>query len=586
MKYNPITLAFPEDKEKEFRKIYFDNSISVVRLALLLAMVIYVVFGYLEYASATEYRSIINIIHFAVIIPGLALIYALSYTKIFIRTWQRLISVAFVLAALGKIILLILMPDNSAYYTGLILIYSAGYFVFRLRFIYAAIAGWTTFLCFNAAVFYFPDISFNEVITYNFFYLALNLFGMLSAYNMELYNRKNFYLNTKLDATEKEKLREQVRLANKSVEFKQNFLANMSHEIRTPLTGLVGMIDLLKKTDLDNQQIDYINTLKHSTENLHEIINQVLDYSKIEAGKVRLKKKVFQVQTLLVNAKNLFSSICDKDIEFEMVVGQEVPIYIKADKDRITQVINNLISNAVKFTNAGKIMLKVNHIASSDITKDIMLKVEVSDTGQGIKPEKLDQVFVPFAQIDEVDTRSCDGTGLGLSICKKLVEMHGGEIGFDSKYNMGSTFWFTFKAEIIDKNETSKYLFNDELPGSKKSLKILFAEDKKVNQKVISLLLESMGHEVTLANNGKDAIDKYEEDYFDLIIMDVQMPVMDGITATQKLKAKYKDIPPIVGLSANAFEGDHKKYIKLGMDDYITKPFKDEDFMEVVKKFF
>ncbi len=586
MKYNPITLSFPSKYERGFRERYLSDSIFVVRCALLLAIGIYIFFGYLEYISTIEYSRLSNIIHFAIVIPALVLIWALSFTKLFLNIWQRLISIAFVCAAVGKIILLVLMPENSAYYTGLVLIYSAGYFVFRLRFIYAAITGLVTFLLFNSGILFFADISFNEVLTYNFFYFALNLFGMLAAYNMELYNRKNYFLSTQLDRKEAEKLREQVELTKKTVEFKQNFLANMSHEIRTPLTGLVGMIEILRKTKLDSHQLDYVNTLKQSTENLHEIINQVLDYSKIEAGKVKLNTKVFRVQDLLINARKLFSSICDKDISFEMVVEQEIPIYIKADKNRIIQVINNLISNAVKFTNAGKIELKVKYVSIDKKKKEIIIKIEVSDTGQGIKPEKHDKVFIPFAQIDETDTRDYDGTGLGLSICKKLVEMHEGDIGFRSEYKTGSTFWFTFKAQSVSNDEIPSFIKNDEFIGTFKSLKILFAEDKVINQKVVKLLLESMGHTVTIANNGKEAIEIYEQGSFDLIIMDVQMPVMDGVTATQTLKAKYDKLPPIVGLSANAFDIDYNKYINLGMDDYITKPFKDEDFREVVNKFF
>ncbi len=586
MDFNPVTLSFSDSLEGKFKKKYFRDSVNLIRIALILSVAIYSIFGYLEITSEIEYKVTSTIINFGLIIPALILIFLLTYIKWFEKVWQLFLSMAFIFAALSKVVLIILMPDVHTYYTGLIVIYSAGYFVFRLRFIYASIVGWTTFVFFNAGILFFADISYNSVLVYNFFYLALNLFGMLSAYNMELYNRKNYFLSTQLDEKEAEKLREQVELANKTAEFKQNFLANMSHEIRTPLTGLVGMIELLGKTKLDAVQHDYVSTLKQSTENLHEIINQVLDFSKIEAGKLKLNIKTFQVQTLVINAKKLFSSICDKDIAFDMHIEEEVPVFIKADKSRIMQIINNLISNAVKFTNQGEIELFVKHIKTDTITNEATIKIEVKDTGYGIRPEKQDQLFIPFAQIDEVDTRDYDGTGLGLSICKELVKIHGGEIGFESEYKVGSTFWFTFKAKVVMWDEMPSVLDTDEAFNSSKKLKILLVEDKMINQKVIKLLLSSMGHHITLAGNGKEALEKFQPGQFDVILMDIQMPVMDGIAATKKLKEDYKNLPPIIGLSANAFEGDSEKYKKLGMDDYITKPLKQEVFTEVINKFF
>ncbi|MBS4014700.1 MAG: response regulator [Bacteroidetes bacterium] len=586
MQHHPITLAFNEDLEKQYREKYFKDSLIVLRIALLLGVVTYSLFGYLEANADLSYRTQTLVVHFGIIIPFLAVVFLASFVDYFERIWQLVLTIAFIGAAASKIYMITLVPDNYVYYTGLIVIYSAGYFVFKLRFIYASIAGWTTFLMFNLTVLISSSISFADIIAYNFFYLALNLFGMLAAYNLENSNRNNYLLTSQLNAKESEELRRQVELANKSAEFKQNFLANMSHEIRTPLTGLVGMIELLGQTPLNHQQQDYINTLKQSTENLHEIINQVLDYSKIEAGKLKLNIKTFQFQALLINAKKLFSSICDKEISFEIHVEEEVPLFINADKSRIMQVINNLISNAVKFTSRGKISLNVKHVNTDSLTHETTIKIEVADTGLGIKPEKHNQLFIPFAQIDEMDTRDYDGTGLGLSICKELVKLHGGDIGFESEYKVGSTFWFTFKAKVADWEEMPSLLSSDEAFNSSKSLRIMLVEDKKINQKVISLMLSSIGHKVTCVNNGEEALSAFVPGAYDMILMDVQMPVMDGIAATQALKEKYADVPPVVGLSANAFEGDSEKYKKLGMDDYITKPLKYEDFTEVVNKFF
>ncbi len=240
----------------------------------------------------------------------------------------------------------------------------------------------------------------------------------------------------------------------RSLEFKQNFLANMSHEIRTPLTGLVGMIDILKKTELDDDQKDYISTLKQSSENLQEIINQILDYAKIESGELKLNVRLFKFENLMLDANKLFSTICNKDIEFFVEIDDDIPDYVIADRGRIMQIINNLVLNAVKYTDKGKISIISSLIGSNIANNEITLRIEVRDTGVGVKKEKRNSLFIPFGQIDQTDIRGHDGSGLGLSICKELAKMQGGEIGFESEVNVGSSFWFTVKAKVGQYDKT------------------------------------------------------------------------------------------------------------------------------------
>ncbi len=402
-------------------------------------------------------------------------------------------------------------------------------------------------------------------------------------------NDKKLVLGVMRDISERKKneeLNSEIAVTRKSAEFKQNFLANMSHEMRTPLTGILGMIEMIDKTKLDAEQRNFLNILKNSTANLREIINQVLDFSKIEAGKIKLKTKAFDFKVLMSGAHDLFANICNKEIKFETYIDPSIPDFIKADKNRITQIINNLISNAVKFTDKGNINVNAYLMDYDKKNNDLIIRIEVSDSGIGIKPEKQKQLFIPFSQIEELDTRDYDGTGLGLSICKELVQLHGGEIGFNSEYSIGSTFWFTFKAEVVKcKSEIQEHK-KAKVNMKTGSLNILFAEDKLTNQKVVKLMLNHLGHNVTMAKNGKEAIEIFKNGKFDLIIMDIQMPVMDGITATNILKKNFSDLPPIVGLSANAFEGDKEKYIKQGMDDYMTKPFQIVDFEDLFERIF
>jgi PAS domain S-box-containing protein len=384
---------------------------------------------------------------------------------------------------------------------------------------------------------------------------------------------------------QREEYRKQAEVASESAKFKQSFLANMSHEIRTPLTGVLGMIEMMENTKLSTVQQEYLNTLRLSGENLQEIINQVLDYSKIEAGKVSLKMSVFEVKSLLSSAENLYRNMAKKKVKFCTYIHKDLPGYIKADKGRISQVINNLLSNALKFTEKGFISLHAIPEGMDLHNHELVIRIEVEDTGIGIPESMQKYLFNPFSQVERDDAGFREGTGLGLSICKELVTLHGGEIGFKSHPHKGSLFWFTFKAAIPSDDEIHE-IVSLKKPEAKDRLRILLVEDKKINQIVIRLLLNSLGHEVTLADDGVMALELFRPGLFDLILMDIQMPRMDGISATHALKEKHSKLPPIVGLSANAFEGDREKYMSQGLDEYLTKPVKQEDFIRMTGKLF
>ncbi len=389
------------------------------------------------------------------------------------------------------------------------------------------------------------------------------------------------------DITERklaEKARHDIEIAKQTIKFKQNFLANMSHEIRTPLTGVMGMIEALEHTKLSKKQQDFVNTIKLSGENLKVIIDQVLDYSKIEAGKVTIKPKVFEFRSLAETAKMLYKNNIKKGVEMVVRIDEKIPAFISADKHRLSQIVNNLVSNAVKFTPKGSVEIRASLVEVRNETNDVTIKMEVRDTGLGIPEAMQKNLFLPFSQIEDKDTVYHEGTGLGLSICKQLVEMMDGDIGMVSKLSGGSTFWFTFHAHKAEIPSQEKPTLSESV--APEHLRILFAEDKIVNQKVVKLMLHSLGHHVTIACNGKQAVKMYEPHKFDLILMDIQMPVMDGVAATQYLKEKYKYLPPVVGLSANAFEGDREKYMALGMDEYLTKPVKKDDFEVLIGKLF
>jgi CheY-like chemotaxis protein len=342
------------------------------------------------------------------------------------------------------------------------------------------------------------------------------------------------------------------------------------------------MIEILEQTQLDIQQKDYINTLKTSGESLNEIINQVLDFSKIEAGKISINPVTFEFTTLTGDVRLLYSNNKKQAVKLLTDTDPKIPSFIKADRFRLTQIINNLVSNALKFTHSGSVEILSRLESSHSENNNIVIRIEIKDTGIGIPDSLQGQLFTPFSQVDNADTRKYEGTGLGLSICKQLVEIMGGTIGMVSEQGNGSSFWFTFPAMVAE--EPISILKGNISDTSQRPIEILLAEDKAINQKVISLIITSMGHNIHIACNGKKALEMFKPGKFDLILMDIQMPVMDGVTATQKLKEKFDDLPPIVGLSANAFECDREKYMALGMDEYLTKPVTKNDFVEMINK--
>ncbi|MFP4288867.1 MAG: PAS domain S-box protein [Bacteroidales bacterium] len=408
-------------------------------------------------------------------------------------------------------------------------------------------------------------------------------------------NGKLKILGVMRDITERKravKLEQEIAVAKQSAVFKQNFLSTMSHEIRTPLTGILGMGELLARTNLDETQKQYIDALRQAGDILKETLNLVLDYSKIEAGKVSLKLKKLESKQIVLNAQNFFQgAVGDKKIKFRSEIQENVPDFIFTDIQKLNQIIHNLVSNAIKFTKEGFISFHMaldKQIPDSNNGNSVyLIKITIKDTGSGIEPELTRKLFTPYYQVEkDNDNPLIKGTGLGLSICKELTGLLGGEIGVESQVNSGSSFWFTFKTQLPDYvlDEKDHKSGNLSSPRRARSLNILLVDDKFVNRQVVALILKSLNHHVIMAENGEQAINVYPLHDFDLILMDIVMPVLDGVTATSILKERYPDLPPVVGLSANALEGDRKKYMEKGMDEYLTKPVSSEDFMQLIQK--
>jgi CheY-like chemotaxis protein/HPt (histidine-containing phosphotransfer) domain-containing protein/two-component sensor histidine kinase len=372
---------------------------------------------------------------------------------------------------------------------------------------------------------------------------------------------------------------------------KEMFLANTSHEIRTPMNAIIGLVELLKKTKLAKKQSEYLNIIEQSSENLLHILNDILDMSKIESEKMHLEYKAFNlmevlndsINTLMIKAKEkglILELNCPKGCRDFVVLG---------DRVRLAQIIINLVNNAIKFTDRGKIQINIEQLEENK--ENFRFRFSVKDTGIGIAEERQKQVFQEFVQADDSTTRLYGGTGLGLSISQHLVSLMGGKLALKSKLGEGSEFFFTLQLEKADKKPIQ------ELPRSAKPMdleknlvagkKVLLVEDNAFNRLVAGKMLKELGLEYQEAENGREAIQKLKAHSFDLVLMDIQMPVMDGITATRSIRDEMEkplSEIPIIALTAHALKGDREKYKAMGMTDYISKPYRMTQLRDILQK--
>ncbi|TSA28980.1 MAG: hybrid sensor histidine kinase/response regulator [Bacteroidetes bacterium] len=382
-------------------------------------------------------------------------------------------------------------------------------------------------------------------------------------------------------------LKKAKELAEDATRAKQKFLSNMSHEIRTPLNAIINTVNLMHEGDPQAELLDNMEILKFSADSLLQIVNDILDYSKIDAGRIEFEKVEFEMRKLLTGVKQSFDfEVNRRNLKMDVSLDESIPMVVLGDSARLTQILINLVGNAVKFTEKGHIAIEAKPVKRHNSLIDIEFRI--TDTGIGIPKDKLEMIFESFTQASSSTTRKYGGTGLGLAITQKLVELQGGALQVKSKVGKGSTFHFTLPFLTSDKTHVEDDAQLKEHYHSLKGLKVLVVEDNLVNQKIVSKFLSRWEAAYEIAENGRIAVEKVIKTHFDLVLMDLHMPEMSGYEATLKIRAMdgeyFKELP-IIALTASVFLEDREKIFDFGMSGFVTKPFNPKELFWTISPF-
>jgi signal transduction histidine kinase/CheY-like chemotaxis protein len=596
MNFNRITLDFHPSVERKFRDKYYTDSIISFKIAFSVVTLIYALFGILDTILVPEFAETFHIIRFGVVVPVLIACLIFSFMPVFRKIWQEFIIVCFVTGGTGISIMTILIPENLFYYAGLMLVFMAGYFFIKLRFIGASIGGWSVLLIYNIGAIGFSDTTGTVLLTTNFFFISANLIGMFAAYSIEFYARRDFILNLELDRQKREieeanrtleanieKRTAELRIAKeKAVEsdrLKSAFISNISHEIRTPLNGIIGFGQIITEYDLSREEKShYLSVLKSSSDRLLQTITDYMDIARIVSGTQEISRSSFNVKELLEELVGRYREACDsKNLLLELVIPDYCSdAHLSSDRELVSKTLQQLIDNAIKFTDQGVVTLGFRMAAENR-------EFYVKDTGRGISAAKLGEIFKIFTQEETSLTRGYEGSGLGLAIAKGVAELLGGEINAISEKGKGSEFTFSLPPYITE-NEIKVKLKETTAKVKRKKPLVLVAEDDHINFLYLETVLRRAGCDYIHASNGAIAVELCRENpSISFVLMDIKMPVMNGLEATRIIK-EFSPALPVIALTAYAQTGDKQRILDAGCDEYYAKPVTPDLLNSLIEK--
>ena len=608
MKLNPFTLSFKDDTEVQYCKKYYKDTLVQFRFSFFLVLLMYEAFGFLDNRIDPQFINQFHLIRYGIVLPGLSAVLLLSFSKNFEKFWQEAIFAGLLLGGVTCAVLTLKAADNYSYYAGMILIFSAGYYFIKLRFFLAAIAGWIILIFFNVGAFTFARIDPEMLLINDFFFVAINFLGMFTAYNVEYYRRRDFFLNLQLDSRNAEieeanrslesKVEErthELNLAKERAEesdrLKSAFLANMSHEIRTPMNGILGFAELLKVPGLTGEeQRSYFEIIEQSGARLLNTINDIVDISKIESGLMEVLISETNINGLVEFIYNFFKPEVEKKgvaFCFKTALAHDEAVF-HTDSEKIYAILSNLVKNAVKYTGRGAIEFgyTINITGTGNTGRPAELEFYVRDTGIGIPKHRQEAIFERFIQADIEDTKALQGSGLGLAISKAYVEMLGGKIRVESEEGQGSVFYFTMPGNIEkpENQSVAKRVPGDDEKTWTRRLKIIIADDDESSGVYLSAAVQKFSREILLVKTGIEAVEACRSHGdADLVLLDLKMPVMGGFEACRMIRKFNKEVV-IIAQTAYALVGDREQAIEAGCNDYIAKPYKTKDLREVIHK--
>ena len=621
-----ITLNFKDKNiEDEFRKEYFRSSLIPFRISFITVIVMYSAFGYVDLISSKEFLNEFFLIRFFVVLPILLSVFILSFHTYFIKVWQLTLSISYLVGGTGIIYMLLRNPDNIFYYGGMFLIFIAGYFFIKLRFIHAIIPGTLLLLIYNIGAFLghtILDLSYQYLFITNAFFISANIICMLALYNNEKLQRLHFYQRILLSKKQKEitemneslenqilerthllddrnkRLKTEIKRskeiehkltiaknkAEESDHLKSAFLANMSHEIRTPMNGIIGFADLLKDPELTGEeQQKYLGVIERSGARMLNIITDLIDISTIEAGQMSLKDEVVNLKDELNKIYSFFVHDANmKGLQMNLKCPEiKQNFEFRTDLNKFQKIFKNLLKNSIKYTDEG--VIEIGYTENEN-----QIQFFVKDTGIGIPKDKQDIIFKRFVQADSSLSSAYEGAGLGLSITHSYVDMLGGNLWVQSEEGIGSQFYFTipFKnqkhTEDLKEVSTKKGISMNEL----KEKTILIAEDQKSSDVYLTAIVKNLCKDIEHVQTGIGAIEActHNKD-IELILMDIKMPEMSGYEATKRIRKFNKDLI-IIAQTAYALPGDREKSLAAGCNDYIAKPIHKDDLVKLISKYF